>query len=95
MQISSEVDGYANYRNEIENLRILLSICNLIFCRSRYKQGPWIISLQPHVYGSFLEHCPSTDLRRNTYRAYKMRASNHMSQDISNSIHIEEIRSLR
>lgn len=63
--------------------------------RSRYKQGPWVITLQPNVYHSFLEHCPDTELRRNTYRAYNMRASNHISQDLSNSIHIEEIRSLR
>ncbi|XP_042227091.1 probable cytosolic oligopeptidase A [Homarus americanus] len=68
---------------------------NMAVERSRYKQGPWVITLQPHVYSSFLEHCPLTDLRRNTYRACNMRASNHISKDLSNSIHIEEIRSLR
>uniref|UniRef100_A0A0N7ZC91 oligopeptidase A n=2 Tax=Scylla olivacea TaxID=85551 RepID=A0A0N7ZC91_SCYOL len=62
---------------------------------SRYQQGPWVITLQPHVYHSFLEHCPSSDLRRNTYRAYNMRASNHIDQELSNSIHMEDIRSLR
>ncbi|KAK8742202.1 hypothetical protein OTU49_002174 [Cherax quadricarinatus] len=62
---------------------------------SQYKQGPWVITLQPYVYGSFLEHCPDAELRRNTYRAYNMRASNHVSQDINNSVHIEEIRTLR
>ena len=54
-----------------------------------------MITLQPHVYHSFLEHCPSSDLRRNTYRAYNMRASNHIDQELSNSIHMEDIRSLR
>ncbi|XP_071539247.1 uncharacterized protein [Panulirus ornatus] len=68
---------------------------NMAVERSRHKQGPWIITLQPRVYGSFLEHCPSTHLRRNTYRAYKMRASKHLSEDISNSSNIEEIRTLR
>ncbi|XP_045101453.1 organellar oligopeptidase A, chloroplastic/mitochondrial-like [Portunus trituberculatus] len=63
--------------------------------KSRYQQGPWAVTLQPHVYHSFLEHCPSSDLRRNTYRAYNMRASNHIDQELSNSIHMEDIRSLR
>ncbi|XP_050721531.1 uncharacterized protein LOC127001252 [Eriocheir sinensis] len=63
--------------------------------QSRYKQGPWVITLQPNVYHSFLEHCPSTELRRNTYRAFNMRASNHIGQELSNNPHIDEIRGLR
>ncbi|KAK4315963.1 hypothetical protein Pmani_012839 [Petrolisthes manimaculis] len=60
-----------------------------------FKRGPWTVTLQPHVYNSFLEHCPLTEVRRNTYRAFNMRASNHISHELSNSVHIEDIRSLR
>ncbi|XP_064092424.1 uncharacterized protein LOC135205590 [Macrobrachium nipponense] len=63
--------------------------------RARCHQGPWDVSLHPDVYKVFLEYCPDTDIRRNTYRAHNMRASNHLSKDVNNSIHIEEIRSLR
>ncbi|XP_037798233.1 oligopeptidase A-like [Penaeus monodon] len=68
---------------------------NMALNRSRYHQGPWDIFLHPHVYDSFLEYCPLTELRRNTYRAFNMRASNHISKDVNNSLHLEEIRSLR
>lgn len=66
-----------------------------LWCRGDFQRGPWTVTLQPNVYNSFLGHCPVTELRRNTYRAYNMRASNYIGHEISNSIQIEEIRSLR
>ncbi|KAK7066526.1 hypothetical protein SK128_022364 [Halocaridina rubra] len=63
--------------------------------RSRTYQGPWDVTLQPHVYEGFLEYCPDTELRRNTYRAYNMRATNHVGREVNNDLHIEDIRMYR
>lgn len=32
-------------------------------------RGPWKITLQPHIYQSFMEHCPDPLLRWNVWRA--------------------------
>jgi len=32
-------------------------------------RGPWKITLQPHIYQSFMEHCPDPLLRWNVHRA--------------------------
>ncbi|XP_045618948.1 uncharacterized protein [Procambarus clarkii] len=94
------LESSSKFSHKIQNSSIVKDfpdtlLKNMAVDRSRFKEGPWTVTFQPHVYDSFLEHCPSTELRRNTYRAYNMRASNHISQDVSNSTHIEEIRSLR
>lgn len=67
----------------------------MAFDKSQYHQGPWDVTLQPGIYEKVLEYCPQTEIRRNTYRGYNMRGSNHLSKEVNNSIHIEEIRSLR
>ncbi|CAL4088734.1 unnamed protein product, partial [Meganyctiphanes norvegica] len=68
---------------------------NMSSGRANYNEGPWDVTLQPHVYHKFLEYCPDPALRQNTWRAYNMRASNHLSEEVNNSLHITEIRSLR
>lgn len=58
-------------------------------------KGPWRVQLQQPAYDKFLEHCNVRDLRWNVWQASTRRASIHKEKNLSNSIHIEEIRSLR
>lgn len=58
-------------------------------------KGPWQIKLQQPAYDKFLEHCNVRDLRWNVWQAYTRRSSIHREKNLSNSIHVEEIRYLR
>lgn len=58
-------------------------------------KGPWQVKLQQPAYDKFLEHCNVRELRWNLWQAYTRRASRHREKNLSNSVHIEEIRSLR
>ncbi|XP_069701808.1 uncharacterized protein [Periplaneta americana] len=62
---------------------------------SQPKQGPWKVTLFPHVYPKFLEHCPDRDLRWNVWQAYTRRASKYSDANLENSTHLEELRYLR
>ena len=55
-------------------------------------RGPWKITLQPHVYKSFMEHCPDALLRWNVWRAHRARGSNAGDSQLSTSLHLEEVR---
>ncbi|CAH0546258.1 unnamed protein product [Brassicogethes aeneus] len=57
--------------------------------------GPWKLSLQPHVYLSVMEHCPVREIRWNLWQAMVSRGSNYISRELSTSIHLEEIRFIR
>ncbi|XP_076033744.1 uncharacterized protein LOC143020770 isoform X2 [Oratosquilla oratoria] len=63
--------------------------------KHRAIEGPWAVTLDPQIYDGFMTHCPNQSLRFNVWRAYNVRASNHISKDVNNSLHIEEIRSSR
>lgn len=58
-------------------------------------KGPWKVTLQPNVYGPFMEYCPDADLRWNVWQAQVTRASGYAEKSLENSTHIEEIRFLR
>ena len=60
-----------------------------------HTKGPWKITLQPNVYPGFIENCPDRILRWNVWQAYNTRSSGYADKNLSNSIHIEEIRFLR
>ena len=58
-------------------------------------RGPWNISLAPHIYSSFMQHCPDSLLRWNVWKAYRSRGSPGQNKDLTTSLHLEEIRFAR
>ncbi|XP_064619158.1 uncharacterized protein LOC135482749 [Lineus longissimus] len=59
-------------------------------------RGPWVVTLQPTVYNSFLEHCSDRMLRWNVWQAYNNRASvGHNDQNLANHKAINELRTHR
>lgn len=58
-------------------------------------KGPWHIKLEQPAYDKFLEHCNVRELRWNVWQASTRRASIHKDKQLSNSVHVEEIRYLR
>ena len=55
-------------------------------------RGPWKITLQPHVYTSFMEHCPDPLLRWNVWRAHRNRGSSAGDKALTTSLNLEEVR---
>lgn len=53
------------------------------------------VTLQTSIFMPFMEYCPDRMLRWNLWQAYNSRASPLVDPKISNSLHIEEIRSAR
>lgn len=62
---------------------------------SNAQKGPWVITLQPHLYVPFMEHCPDRLVRWNVWQAMVSRGSGYMDRELENSTNIEHIRSLR
>lgn len=62
---------------------------------SALHQGPWKVTLQPHIYEPFLQHCPDRALRWNAWQAYVQRCSGYGNKELDTSINLENIRSLR
>lgn len=57
--------------------------------------GPWKLTLQPHVYKAVMEYCPDRTIRFNIWRALVIRGSNDGDNELRTSLHLEEIRFLR
>lgn len=58
--------------------------------------GPWVVTLRPHIYEGFLEHCPVSSERWNVWQANMRKASSSASiRELDNSVHIEVIRDQR
>ena len=55
-------------------------------------RGPWRATLQPTVFDSFMEHCPDRDIRWNVWSASRSMCSPGQNKEVSNSLHLEEIR---
>lgn len=55
-------------------------------------KGPWRVTLQPHIYTPFMEHCPDPLLRWNVWRAHRARGSGVDDKALSTSLHLEEVR---
>ncbi|XP_046648251.1 probable cytosolic oligopeptidase A [Daphnia pulicaria] len=55
-------------------------------------RGPWKITLQPHIYSSFMEHCPDPLLRWNVWQAHRARGSSSGDTSLTTSLDLEEIR---
>lgn len=62
---------------------------------SDYKNGPYTLTLHPHIYNSFLEYCPDRTLRWNVWNALVTRGSGYGDKQLRTSLHLEEIRFLR
>lgn len=58
-------------------------------------KGPWNVGLHPNVYHSFMEHCQDRQLRWNIWNANMLKASGFADRQLTNSVHIEEIRHRR
>lgn len=58
--------------------------------------GPWQVTLRPHIYNEFLEHCPDRTARWNIWQAEARKASaGGPIRELDNSVHIEVIRDQR
>lgn len=58
--------------------------------------GPWVVTLRPHIYKGYLEHCPDRMDRWNVWQANTRKASsNGPIRELNNSVHIELIRDQR
>ena len=55
-------------------------------------QGPWKVTLEPHILTPFMEHCPDPLLRWNVWRAFRSRGSPGQNKELSTSFNLEEIR---
>lgn len=62
---------------------------------NNYFEGPFFVTLQPHVYSRFMECCPDRNHRWNVWQAVVNRGSGFSKNEYSTSTHIEEIRYLR
>lgn len=58
-------------------------------------QGPWKVTLQPHIYDLFMQYCPERDLRWNTWQAQVQRCSGYFNKELDTSLHLENIRAFR
>ncbi|EFA01119.2 putative cytosolic oligopeptidase A-like Protein [Tribolium castaneum] len=57
--------------------------------------GPWKVTLDPHVYLPIMEHCPEREIRWNVWQALVSRGSGYGDRDLSTGVHLEEIRFAR
>ncbi|XP_059472173.1 uncharacterized protein LOC132194728 [Neocloeon triangulifer] len=62
---------------------------------SKPGQGPWTITLKNAVANPFMQYCPMRELRWNVWQASVRRCSNEGDRELNNSVHIEQLRSLR
>lgn len=59
------------------------------------EKGPWKLTLQPYIYRSVMEYCPDRDIRWNFWQALMSRGSKFGDSELTTSLNVEEIRSLR
>ncbi|KAG5880867.1 hypothetical protein JTB14_017793 [Gonioctena quinquepunctata] len=57
-----------------------------------HMNGPWKLTLQPHVYMPALEYCSDRQIRWNMWQALVGRGSNYTIKELATSLHLEEIR---
>lgn len=57
--------------------------------------GPWKITLAPHIYMPVMRYCPDSEIRWNLWQALVGRGSGYGNRELATSIHIEEIRYTR
>nr|XP_022915778.1 probable cytosolic oligopeptidase A [Onthophagus taurus] len=62
---------------------------------SQIVEGPWFVTLQPHISTGFMEYCPDRILRWNVWQAIVSRGSGYKDSELQTSPQIEEIRFLR
>jgi oligopeptidase A len=62
---------------------------------SKAGQGPWTVTLKQSVAVPFMQYCPMRELRWNVWQAGVRRCSNEGERELNNSVHIEQLRSLR
>ncbi|KAI9557823.1 hypothetical protein GHT06_014572 [Daphnia sinensis] len=55
-------------------------------------RGPWKITLQPHIYSTFMEYCSDPLLRWNVWQANRARGSSSGDRSLTTSLDLEEIR---
>lgn len=89
-----------NFQHEINDVAIVRDFpVDLLKSLARnsddYLNGPWKITLQPHIYKSVLEYCPVRDIRWNIWQAIVSRGSAYRLKELETSVHVEGIRTLR
>ncbi|KAJ8948826.1 hypothetical protein NQ318_013478 [Aromia moschata] len=57
--------------------------------------GPWRITLSPHVYMPVMKYCPDREIRWNIWQALVSRGSTQRDRDLVTSVNLEEIRFVR
>lgn len=88
------------FRHELENYALVrefpLNLLESIAVDPHQPtNGPWKISLQPHIVEEFLKYCPDRMERWNVWQADVRKASGLSEKNLENSTHIEKIRGLR
>ncbi|KPI97181.1 Oligopeptidase A [Papilio xuthus] len=58
-------------------------------------KGPWLVTLQPHIYEPFMQYCPDRTQRWNAWQGYVQRCSGYGNKELETSTILENIRSLR
>lgn len=71
------------------------SLLKAMSVQNKASKGPWKVTLQPHIYEPFMQHCPVREIRWNTWQAHTQRCSGYGNKDLETSTHLEKIRSLR
>ncbi|XP_057661039.1 uncharacterized protein LOC130896759 [Diorhabda carinulata] len=59
------------------------------------EKGPWKFTLQPYSYVPAMEYCSDREVRWNLWQAFVSRGTKMGDSELTTSLHIEEIRSLR
>lgn len=57
--------------------------------------GPWVVTLKPHIYNGYLEHCPVSSDRWNVWQAKNRMTSMVSFPEVQNSVELERIRDQR
>lgn len=52
------------------------------------RNGPWTVTLQPHVCLPFMEFCPDREMRWNVWQAMVSRGSGYREKDFETGSHV-------
>lgn len=71
------------------------SLVNSMSMSNDPNNGPWKITLQPHIYEPFMQYCPDRSLRWNTWQAHAQRCSNYVNTELETATNLDNIRRFR
>lgn len=61
----------------------------------QHLNGPWIVTLQPHIYSPVMEYCSDAKIRENMWQGLVGRGSGHRDRELTTSLNLEGIRLIR